>query len=69
MKDFGQGNFPILEFDAAEAIIEPTSSQQRLDVPTAAVACFFPGLIDEIVATHAGVKVINLPSLRPLNVI
>lgn len=65
----GHGNFPILEFDSAEAIIEPISRQHRLDVPIAAVACFFPPLIDELVATHEGVAVANLPSLQSLYVI
>lgn len=65
----GQSNFPILEFDAAEAIIEPTSRQRRLDVPIAAVACFFPPLIDELVAKHEGVKIASLPSLQSLHVI
>jgi len=62
-------NFPILEFDSAEAIIEPISRQQRLDVPTAAVACFFPPLIDELVAAHGGVTIVGLPSLKSLHVI
>lgn len=69
MTEFGRADFPILEFDAAEAIIEPASRQQRLDVPASAVACFFPDLIDEIAATHGGVAVANLPSLRQLHVI
>ena len=46
------GLFPILEFDEAEAILEPASTQARLDVPASAVACFFPGLIDELLGTH-----------------
>ncbi len=69
MTDFERADFPILEFDAAKAIIEPVSRQKRLDVPASAVACFFPDLIDEIVPTHGGVTVANLPSLRPLHVI
>jgi len=69
MTDFGRAGFPILEFDSAEAIIEPVARQQRLDVPVAAVACFFPPLIDELMATHGGVTVASLPSLRPLQVI
>ena len=63
------GQFPILDFDDAEAILEPSSTQARLDVPVSAVACFFPGLIDEILATHVNVQVQNLPSLRPIHVI
>lgn len=62
-------NFPILEFDVAEAIIEPTSRQALFDVPVAAVACFFPLLIDQLVATHEGVTVANLPSMRSLHII
>lgn len=62
-------DFPILEFDSAEAIIEPTSRQQRLDVPMAAVACFFPPLIAELVATREGITVASLPSLQSLHVI
>ena len=69
MTDFGRAAFPILEFDDAEAILEPASTQARLDVPASAVACFFPGLLDEILATHVSVKVQNLPSLRPIHVI
>ncbi|MDP1719461.1 MAG: nucleoside phosphorylase [Candidatus Nanopelagicaceae bacterium] len=69
MTDLEQVGFPILEFDSADAIIEPAARQQRLDVPVAAVACFFPPLIDELVATHSGVVVASLPSLRPLQVI
>lgn len=65
----GDAGFPILEFDSAEAIIEPISRQRRLDVPIAAVACFFPPLIDELIATHGGVNVANLPSLQSLHVI
>lgn len=62
-------NFPILEFDSAEAIIEPSARQQRLDVPAAAIACFFPLLIDELVATHGGVTVAKLPSMQSLHII
>lgn len=62
-------DFPILEFDSEEAIIEPTSRQRRLDVPVSAVACFFPQLIDELVATYSGVTVASLPSLQSLHVI
>lgn len=69
MTDFGRAGFPILEFDSADAIIEPSTRQQRLDVPVAAVACFFPPLIDELVAAYGGVAVASLPSLRPLHVI
>lgn len=67
--DFERAGFPILEFDSAEAIIEPVTRQGRLDVPFAAVACFVPPLIDELVSTHGGVTVANLPSLLPLQVI
>ncbi len=69
MADFEQSGFPILEFDSAQAIIEPITRQQRLGVPAAAVACFFPALIDEQAATHDGITVADLPSLRPLQVI
>lgn len=62
-------NFPILEFDPADAIIEPRSRQEPLNVPVAAVACFFPPLIDALVATHEGVAVMNLPSLQSMYVI
>lgn len=65
----GDIKFPILEFDSAEAIIEPTSRQRRLEVPLAAVACFFPPLIDELFATHGGVTVASLPSLQSLHII
>ena len=65
----GHSNFPILEFDAAEAIIEPTSRQERLDVPVSAVACFFPPLIEELVAKYGGIKIASLPSLQSLHVI
>lgn len=69
MTDLEPTGFPILEFDSAEAIIEPGTRQQRLDIPVVAVACFFPPLIDELVASHGGVTVASLPSLRPLHVI
>ena len=69
MTDLGRADLPILEFDDDEAIIEPAVTQKRLDVPASAVACFFPGLIDEILATHVNVQVQNLPSLRPIHVI
>lgn len=62
-------NFPILEFDAAEAIIEPAIRQGLLDVPVAAVACFFPPLIDALVASHDGVTIVKLPSMQSLHVI
>jgi hypothetical protein len=60
---------PILEFDDGETILEPSSTQARLNVPASAVACFFTGLLDEMLATHVNVQVQNLPSMRSIHVI
>lgn len=56
---------PLLEFDPEpEAIIEPTKTQAAVDAPDAAVACFFPEIVDSMGAT--GRKIMELPSLEPL---
>ena len=51
--------FPILEFDGEqEAILEPGSLIQPMDIPEEWVICFFADVIDNLVETHS-VKVID----------
>ena len=46
--------FPILEFDAEqEAILEPGSLIQPMDVPEVCVICFFADVIDYLVEAHS----------------
>lgn len=56
---------PILEFDPDRtALIDPRSEPPIPGAPRAAVACFFPALIDEL--TEAGQVLRKLPSLGNL---
>ena len=56
---------PILEFDPDRSVlIDPRSEPPIAGAPRAAVACFFPGLIDELSA--AGEVLRPLPSLGDL---
>ena len=58
-------DYPILEFDPdTSALIEPTERQPQIDIPPAAVACFFPVVIERVCET--GVRRANLPSREPL---
>jgi uridine phosphorylase len=58
-------NVPLLEFDPERAaLLEPSSTQPAVDAPTAAVACFFPEVIEEF-ARH-GRAILDLPSREPL---
>lgn len=46
-------NYPILEYDPTrEARIEPANIIKPLDTPEHCVICFFPEVIDTIVAEH-----------------
>ena len=46
---------PILEFDPTrEAVIEPSTLVERLDVPACAVLCFFQDVIERVVREHEG---------------
>lgn len=59
------GQPPILEFDPDRvALIDPRSEPPIPGAPRAAVACFFPGLIDELCA--AGQMLRQLPSMGEL---
>jgi len=54
-------NLPLLEFDAdRSAVVEPSSTQRRVDAPAAAVACFFPEVVAEW-AKHAR-PILELPA-------
>ena len=56
---------PILEFDPdRRALIDPRSEPPILGAPRAAVACFFPALIDEL--STAGQVLCQLPSMGDL---
>jgi uridine phosphorylase len=54
-----EANYPILEFDNDEhAVIEPHMIRERLDVPLAAVPCFFSDVI-QTVCVESGAKVLT----------
>ena len=58
-------DYPILEFDPDNtALIEPAEQQPHLDISSAAVACFFPEVIESV--CEAGARRAQLPSREPL---
>jgi uridine phosphorylase len=56
------GLAPILEFDSAEAVIEPSVLIKPRDVPAHVVLCYFQDVIERVVQEHDGRLVTNLRS-------
>ena len=56
------GPAPILEFDSAEAVIEPSVLIKPRDVPAHVVLCYFQDVIERVVQEHDGRLVTNLRS-------
>ena len=48
------GLAPILEFDSAEAVIEPSVLIKPRDVPAHVVLCYFQDVIERVVQEHDG---------------
>ena len=56
------GPAPILEFDSAEAVIEPSVLIKPRNVPAHVVLCYFQDVIERVVQEHDGRLVTNLRS-------
>ena len=56
------GPAPILEFDPAEAVIEPSALIKPRDVPAHVVLCYFQDVIERVVGEHGGRMVASLRS-------
>lgn len=58
-------NIPLLEFDSdTVALVDPWRNQTTAEAPTAAVACFFPEIVERL-SSH-GKAILDLPTGDPL---
>lgn len=47
----GRDDFPLLDFDESRSVfVDPAATQNYLDAPSAAVACFFPEVVEKLAA-------------------